>query len=72
MEIEFGMVYCNLKEIMDKRNITIYRLAKLTNLKYDVILRYYNNSIIKYDSLVLAKLCYALNCSISELLKYEV
>ena len=66
------MVYCNLKEIMNNRNITIYRLAKLTNLKYDVILRYYNNSIIKYDSLVLAKLCYTLNCSINELLKYEV
>ena len=66
------MVYCNLKMIMVKNNISIYQLSKLTGLKYDVILRYYNNSIIKYDSIVLAKLCWVLNCSISDVLKYEV
>ena len=69
---EFGVVYCNLNTIMNSKNISIYKLSKLTGLKYDVILRYYNDQIIKYDSTVLAKLCYALNCSISDLLKYEV
>jgi len=57
---------------MNKSNISIYKLAKLTGLKYDVIMRYYHNHIIKYDAIVLAKLCYILNCSISDLLKYEV
>jgi len=57
---------------MDEKNISIYNLSKLTGLKYDVIFRYYTNQIIKYDSFVLAKFCYALNCSISDLLKYEV
>ena len=52
--------------------MSIYKLSKLTGLKYDVILRYYNNSIIKYDANVLAKLCFTLGCSIDELLKYEV
>ena len=57
---------------MNKKNISIYSLSKITGLKYDVIFRYYTNHLIKYDSFVLAKLCYALNCSISDLLKYEV
>ena len=57
---------------MVQKHIGIYKLSKLTGLKYDVILRYYRDQIIKYDSFVLAKLCYTLNCSISDLLKYEV
>ena len=71
-ETEFGVVYCDLKSIMNKKHIGIYKLSRLTGLKYDVISRYYVNSIIKYDAFVLAKLCYVLNCSISDLLKYEV
>ena len=57
---------------MNHKKISIYKVSMLTGLKYDVILRYYNNQIIKYDSCVLAKLCYVLDCSISDLLKYEV
>ena len=72
MDIEFGVVYCNLKNIMIQKHISIYKLSQITGLKYDVIVRYYSDIIIKYDSFVLAKLCYALNCSISDLLKYEV
>lgn len=57
---------------MKKNNISIYKLSKLSGLKYDVILRYYNNTVVKYDSSVLAKLCFTLDCSINDLLKYEV
>ena len=57
---------------MKKNNISIYKLSKLSGLKYDVILRYYNNTVVKYDSSVLAKLCFTLDCSINDLLKYEL
>ncbi len=70
--VEYGVVYCDLKKVMYRKHISIYHLSKLTGLKYDVILRYYNNQIIRYDSFVLARLCYALNCCISDLLKYEI
>ena len=56
---------------MTMKHVSIYKLSKLTGLKYDVILRYYSDSITKYDSFVLAKLCNSLKCSISDLLKYE-
>ena len=69
---EFGFVYCDLKSIMIKKHISIYKISKLADIKYDVIKRYYYNQIIKYDAFVLAKLCFVLNCSISDLLKYEV
>lgn len=70
--VEYGVVYCDLQGIMKKKDLSIYKLSKLSGLKYDVILRYYNNTVIKYDSSVLAKLCFTLDCSINDLLKYEV
>ena len=57
---------------MIKKHISIYKISKITGLKYDVISRYYHDLVIKYDAIVLAKLCFALNCGISDLLKYEV
>ena len=68
---EYGLVYCNLRKIIMNKHISIYKLSKLTGLKYDVIMRYYDNRIIRFDANVLARLCSVLNCSISELLKYE-
>ena len=57
---------------MIRKHLSIYNLSKLTGIKYDVIKRYHNNQIEKYDSYILAKLCFTLNCSISDLLKYAV
>ena len=69
---KIGKVKCHLKDVMDKKKITISQLARLTNLRYEVVDNYYYNRNIRYDSMVLAKFCYSLNCSIDDLLKYEV
>lgn len=71
-DTDIGVVKCNLKKVMKDRNITISQLSRLTNLRYEVIDNYCNNRNLRYDSIVLAKLCYSLNCSIDDLLKYEV
>ena len=71
LNTDYGRISCNLKEIMKKKRIGIYKLSQETNLKYDVIKRYYDNEIQRYDSDVLAKMCFYLNCEVSSLLKYE-
>ncbi len=71
-DTNIGEVKCYLKDVMEKRNITISQLSRLTNLRYEVVDNYYHNRNIRYDSIVLAKFCYSLNCSIDDLLKYEV
>ena len=71
-DTKIGQVKCYLKDVMDNKNITISQLARLTNLRYEVVDNYYFNRNIRYDSVVLAKFCYSLNCSINDLLKYEV
>ncbi len=67
-----GKINCHLRDIMYIRKINVYQLARLSNLRYEIIDRYYDNKVIRYDSNVLAKLCYSLDCSISDILKYDV
>ena len=51
--------------------MTVFQLARIADIRYDVIRKYYNNEIIRYDSNVLARICYSLNCDVSEVIKYE-
>lgn len=58
-----------LKEVLDSKKITRYELAKRTNIRYPIIDKYYKNRVIRYDSYVLAKICEAIDCNISDLLE---
>ena len=56
---------------MDKKNITRNKLSVLTGATYNVINRYYNNDISRVDLDVLARICYVLECNVSDVLEYE-
>ena len=69
---EYGRVVITLKDVMDKQNMTRNRLSTLTGLVFNSINRYYQNApITSVDLDVLAKICFVLNCEISDVLKYE-
>ncbi len=71
-EIEdYGKISCNLKELLEKNNITIYRLSNITNIKYEIIKKYCDNNIQRVDLDILARLCFCLKCDVVDLLKYE-
>ena len=68
---EYGTIRVKLREALDNRGITRNRLKTLTGVKYDVIDRYYKNGTIQMADLdFLAKVCFVLNCNLSELLEY--
>lgn len=46
--------------------MTRYELAKQTEIRYQIIDNYYKNKVVRYDSYVLARICHALNCKISD------
>ena len=70
---EHGMVIVKLADMLRERGITRNRLHILTGVKYDVIDRYYQgNNIERVDLDFLAKVCFALNCDISDLLEYRL
>ena len=69
--IDYGKITIKLRNIMDKDNISIYKMSQATGLKYNTIKSYYDNTnLTRYDSDVLAKMCYALNCELSDILEY--
>lgn len=67
----YGKIKIDIKTIMDKKNITRNKLSVLTGATYNVINRYYNNDISRVDLDVLARICYVLECNVSDVLKYE-
>ena len=69
---EYGYIKVKLAEVLEQRGITRNRLRTLTGVKYDVIDRYYKGQNVSLADLdFLAKCCYVLDCSISDLLEYQ-
>lgn len=68
---EYGIVKVKLSEVMDSRGITRNHLRTLTGIKYDVIDRYYKGcDIARVDLDFMARVCFVLNCKLSDLLEY--
>ena len=68
---EYGKINVCLKEIIDKKNITRNHLARLSNTRFEVINKWCNNEVEKMDLDVLARICYVLECSPADIIKYD-
>ncbi len=68
---EYGKIDIELKKLMDERGLNRNFIAKLTNTRFEVIDKWYRNDVEKLDLDVLARICYALDCSPSDILKYR-
>lgn len=68
---EYGKIKVKLSSVMDSKNVTRNRMRTLTGVKYEVVDRYYKgDNIERVDLDFLAKVCYVLDCDISDLLEY--
>ena len=66
----YGHVELRLKEVMDERGISRNQLAKLIDARFEVVGKWYKGEVEKMDLDILARICYALDCRIDELLVY--
>lgn len=66
----YGKVSIHLKELMVKKGITRYRLAKLADTRFEVVEKWCSGSVERIDADVLARFCYILQCDVSDILKY--
>jgi putative transcriptional regulator len=55
---------------MDSRGITRNKLSKLVDTDYSVADKYYKGNVERLDLDLLARICYALQCSVSDILMY--
>ena len=68
----YGKVTIHLKERMEERGITRYRLAKLADTRFEVVEKWCSGSVERIDSDVLARFCYILDCEIADIVKYNI
>lgn len=68
---DYGKATIQLKKIIDKKIISRNKLCNMIATNYDLVNRYYNNKVIRIDLDIIARMCYVLECDISDLIKYE-
>ena len=68
--IDYGYIKYDIKPIMKKRKLSKNQIVKKTGLHHQVIERYMNDSVTRFDRDVLAKLCYVLDCNFDEIISY--
>ncbi len=67
---DYGTVELRLQKVMEARGISRNQLAKLIDARFEVVSKWYNGNVEKMDLDILARICYALDCTIEDLLVY--
>lgn len=70
IDIDYGHIHIKLADIMKKQGISINKLAQRSETQRSQIKAYMNEDIQRLDISVLCRLCYALECSLDELIEY--
>ncbi len=69
-EIEYGTIKVNLNKLMEKAEISAYKLNNATNIRFQTIQNLQKDVATRIDFNVLAKLCYTLDCNVADILEY--
>lgn len=67
---DYGKITIHLKELLEQKKFSRYQLAKLTNTRFEVINKWYKGDVERIDADILARFCYTLDCSVSDLIEY--
>ena len=67
---DYGLVELKLKEVMDARGITRTQLANVIDARFEVVGKWYKGEVEKMDLDILARICYALDCTAEDIVCY--
>lgn len=67
---QYGTIKIKLNELIKKSGISKNKLSHRAEMQRTQINNYCNNNITRLDTDVLARICYALDCKIEDLLEY--
>lgn len=70
MLTNYGKFIIDLAPIMQKKRMSKNKLCNLTGLKFNNLQRYYKNTLKRVDLDILARICFALECNINDIIKY--
>ena len=67
---EYGKIVIKLDELIEKKGISKSKLSHKAEMQRTQINNFCKNEITRLDTDVLARLCAALDCTISDLIEY--
>lgn len=67
---EYGTIRIKLDELLKKSGMSKNKLSHRAEMQHTQINNFCKNKITRLDTDVLARICTALNCNISDLLEY--
>lgn len=68
---DYGAIEVKLNEMLEKRNLSKNKLCFKAQLERKQLNKLYNNEAVRIDFGVLSRICYALDCDISDILIYK-
>ena len=68
-DVDYGYVRLKLKDVMEEQKISINKLACRAEMQRTQLKAYMNNEIQRVDLAVMARLCYVLDCKLSDLIE---
>ncbi len=67
----YGQIVFHLREQMEARGLTRNALCRLSNTRFEVVNKWYHGEVERIDADVLARFCFVLQCSVSDLIEYR-
>lgn len=67
----YGRTILNLEQLIKERGISKTQLSYRAEISHTQINRFCKNDVARIDLNTIARLCYVLNCNVSDLIKYE-
>ena len=71
MDSDYGVVKINIEELLEKAGIRKNKICKDLDLPRPNFNKYCRNQFQRIDANLIAKLCFYLDCTVDELIKYE-
>ena len=68
---EYGKINICLKELLDKKGLSRYYLAKKVDTHFQVIDKWCKDKVERLDLDLLARVCYVLECEPADIIKYD-
>ena len=66
-----GYIEIHLKELLEKTDLSKNRFCQRAEIRRSQLNGYLNNTITRLDTDVLVLICYALDCTIADLIEYH-
>lgn len=67
---DYGKVHLRLKEIMEERNISMNQLSFRAEMQRTQLRNYRDNKVQRLDIDIMLRLCYVLECDLTDLIEY--